>query len=137
MTFQQRNSKKIPTGISGIKNGNEFRFRWGSQKSEPKIGIPNQDHQFPYSCGDWHGPRMHRASMTFKTLYAYGDHASHLMHMGIFQSLTFTYGHCMHMGIWSPDLHMQKFAYGDPCGSPFAYGDLSLKKCIWGTLCKW
>ena len=29
---------------------------------------------------------------------------------------------------------MQKFAYVDPCGSPFAYGDLSLNNCIWGSL---
>jgi hypothetical protein len=26
-----------------MKSESEFHFRWGSQKSEPKIGIPNQD----------------------------------------------------------------------------------------------
>ncbi len=35
--------KNFLTGIFGIKKELEFRFQWGSQKSEPKIGIPNQD----------------------------------------------------------------------------------------------
>ncbi len=42
LIFQQRNSKKIRPESLESKTELEFRFRWGSQKSEPKIGIPNQ-----------------------------------------------------------------------------------------------
>jgi hypothetical protein len=43
LIFQQRNSKKKsqPESLE-LKTESEFRFQWGSQKSEPKIGIPNQ-----------------------------------------------------------------------------------------------
>jgi hypothetical protein len=34
--------KKIRLESSESKTESEFRLRWGSQKSEPKIGIPNQ-----------------------------------------------------------------------------------------------
>jgi hypothetical protein len=33
--------KKIQPESSESKTESEFRFQWGSQKSEPKIGIPN------------------------------------------------------------------------------------------------
>ncbi len=39
--FSTAEFKKNPTGIFGIKNGLEFCFQWGSQKSELKIKIPN------------------------------------------------------------------------------------------------
>jgi hypothetical protein len=42
MTFQQRNSKKFWPEYPESETESEFCFRWGSQKSEPKIGIPNQ-----------------------------------------------------------------------------------------------
>jgi hypothetical protein len=37
--------KKIRPESLESKTESEFRFRWGSQKSEPKIGIPNLDDQ--------------------------------------------------------------------------------------------
>ncbi len=40
MIFQQLNQKKIRP--ESLKSETEFRFQWGSQESEPKIGIPNQ-----------------------------------------------------------------------------------------------
>jgi hypothetical protein len=42
LTLQTSEFKKyFPTGIFGIKTKLEFCLQWGSQKSEPKIGIPN------------------------------------------------------------------------------------------------
>jgi hypothetical protein len=35
--------EKKPTRIFGIENGIGILLRWGSQKSEPKIGISNQE----------------------------------------------------------------------------------------------
>ncbi len=35
--------KKFQPEYPESKTELEFRFRWGSQKSEPKIGIPNLD----------------------------------------------------------------------------------------------
>jgi hypothetical protein len=40
--FQQRNSKKFQPESPESKTESEFRFQWGSQKLELKIGIPNQ-----------------------------------------------------------------------------------------------
>jgi hypothetical protein len=42
LIFQQRNSKKKRLESSESKMESDFRFGWGSQKLEPKIGIPNQ-----------------------------------------------------------------------------------------------
>jgi hypothetical protein len=42
LIFQQQNSKKNPPEIFGIKNGIGIPLPKGSQKSELKIGIPNQ-----------------------------------------------------------------------------------------------
>ncbi len=42
LIVQQQNQKKNLTLISRIKNDIRICFRRGSQKSEPKIGIPNQ-----------------------------------------------------------------------------------------------
>ncbi len=42
MSFQQQNSqKKIRTEYLESETESEFHYQWGSQKSEPKIGIPN------------------------------------------------------------------------------------------------
>ncbi len=48
--FQQRNSKKIQPESSESKTESEFCFRWGSQKLEPKIGIPNLVLESYYFC---------------------------------------------------------------------------------------
>ncbi len=43
LTFQTSEfQKKIQPESLESKTESEFRFQWGSQKSEPKIGIPNQ-----------------------------------------------------------------------------------------------
>jgi hypothetical protein len=43
LTLQTSEFKKyFLTGIFGIEKESEFRLGWGSKKSEPKIGIPNQ-----------------------------------------------------------------------------------------------
>ncbi len=46
-------------------------------------------HQSLYAYGDWYVvPVCIWVSMTFKSPYAYVDHANHHMHMGMVQSLT-------------------------------------------------
>jgi hypothetical protein len=67
------------------------------------------------------------ASTTFKSPYAYGDHANQQMHMGIVQSLT--------VYVWS------LYAYGDlVTRSPHAkiciWGSLWIPVCTWGLLLK-
>jgi hypothetical protein len=48
LTFQKSEfQKKIQLEFPESETKSEFRFRWGSQKSEPKIGIPNQAKHHP------------------------------------------------------------------------------------------
>ncbi len=53
-----------------------------------------------------------------RSLYAYGDSPV---------TNPSANGLCLHMGIWSPDPHMQNFAYGDLFWSPFKHKDILLK----------
>jgi hypothetical protein len=94
-----------------------------------------QHHQSLYAYSDWHGPHMHMGINDIQILVCiWGSCQSPYANGDSPVTNPFALGHCMHMGIWSPDHHMQTFAYGDPHLHTGIYHQKSPIICIWGSL---
>ncbi len=98
-------------------------------------GMERQQHQSLYAYSDWHGPHMHMGINDIQIpIYIWGSCQSPYAYGDSSVTNPFAYGRCMHTWIWSPELHKQTFAYGDPWLHTRIYCQKFPKNCIWGSL---